>query len=197
MKGRTQRFTPTKNLQGSLGRKRTDKPLTQGSPLPHRPSQGFKYGLNNMVGIVTMQEIDMQGDSGMLGQGPQELADKGGVKGTYLLISDGHVVMEKGAVGKIKTDSGQGFIHRHIGMGITMNTGFIAQGLGKGLAKADADIFHSMMVIDMGIALCLHREVKKTMHSKESQHMVQESNAGADIGLPRAVNVQLKGNLCF
>ena len=105
--------------------------------------------------------------------------------------------MEKGAVGKVKADSGQGFIHRHIGMGIAMDTGFIAQGLGKGLTKADADIFHSMMVIDMGIALCLHREVKKTMYCEQGQHMIQKSDAGADIGLTGAVNLQLKRNLCF
>ena len=37
-----------------------------------------------MMGIVTVQKIDMQSDSGMLGQGPQKLTDKGGVKGTYL-----------------------------------------------------------------------------------------------------------------
>lgn len=133
----------------------------------------------------------------MLCHSPQKLQDKGRVKGTYLLVSDGYIIVEKWAVRKVKTDPGQGFIHRHIGMGIAMNACFIAQSLSKGLTKADANIFYSMMIINMGIPCCPDCEIKKTVDSKEGQHVIHETNTCTDLSLARTINIKLQKNLCF
>lgn len=46
-------------------------------------------------------------------------------------------------------------------MAITADGGKITQGLFEGLAEADADIFHSVVIINLNIAGGLQREVKK------------------------------------
>ena len=73
----------------------------------------------------------------------------------------------------------------------------VPQGLGKGLSQADPHILHGVVVVHPGIPLALHGEVKGTMAGKPGQHVVQKAHAGLNLILPRAVQVQLKGNLCL
>ncbi len=67
----------------------------------------------------------------------------------------------------------------------------------KGLSQADPHVLHGVVVVHPGIPLALHGEVKGTMAGKPGQHVVQKAHAGLNLILPRAVQVQLKGNLCL
>ena len=73
----------------------------------------------------------------------------------------------------------------------------VADRLGKGLAEHDPDILDGMVVIDMQVAGRLHLQVDQRVAGERRQHMVEETDARGDLGLPRAVEVEVNLNICF
>src|SRR6516162_3094758 len=73
----------------------------------------------------------------------------------------------------------------------------ISQCLQHRLAQHDADIFDSVVVVDMGVARRLDDEVEEPVSRQELEHMVEEPDASADIGTSGPVEDDLDLNLGF
>ncbi len=58
------------------------------------------------------------------------------------------------------------------------------------LAEHDADILGGVVEIDMQVALGLHRQVEQPVPGESGQHVVEEADAGGDVGLAGAVQRQ-------
>ena len=57
------------------------------------------------------------------------------------------------------------------------------------LAERDADILGRVVIIDMEIALGLDRDVDERMAGQQVEHMIEEANAGRDVGHAGAVEI--------
>ena len=131
-----------------------------------------------MVGVFTMQQVDMQGGTGVEAEGPQEFLGQTAVEGSELLVRYRHAIMKIGPVGEIYHNPYQGLIHRHMTAPVAPDAALVMERPGKRLAKADADILDRVMIVDLGVAIGLEFQIEESMDSKQGQHMVQEWHTG-------------------
>ena len=73
--------------------------------------------------------------------------------------------------------------------GIAGDAGHGAERLLHGLAERDADILGGVVVVDMQIAIRLDRDVDAGMPGQQIEHMVEEADAGRNVGHAGAVEV--------
>jgi hypothetical protein len=80
---------------------------------------------------------------------------------------------------------------------IAAQPALVAHGLGYRLAQGDADIFDGVVAIDVQIALGLDVEVDQAMAGNLVEHVVEETDAGRELGGAGAVDVQAHPDLGF
>src|SRR5262245_1660024 len=97
--------------------------------------------------------------------------------------------------------SGQAFVHRDVGFGaqriarveasaVAADAFLIPERLSESLAEGDSAILHRVMGIHLQVAFAAELEVDYGMFGEESQHVIEERDAGADGGLALAVNLE-------
>ena len=86
-------------------------------------------------------------------------------------------------------DARQRLVHRHVDRGIAGDAGHGAERLLHGLPERDADVLGGVVVIDMEVAIGLHRDVDARMPGQQVEHMVEKADAGRNLGHARAVEV--------
>lgn len=72
---------------------------------------------------------------------------------------------------------------------------FVAERLGKGLAKGDAAIFGGVVAINMQIADGLEGDIDEAVAAELAQHMIKEADAGGDVILTGAVEIEAGADL--
>lgn len=80
---------------------------------------------------------------------------------------------------------------------VAREAGLITECLSERLSEADADVFDGVMKVDINVALRRHREVEQTVLCEQRQHVIEESDASVDLGLPGAVEIQLQNDVGF
>ncbi len=73
--------------------------------------------------------------------------------------------------------------------------GKIAQRLLHRLADDDGGVLGGVMEIDMQVAIGTYLQIDHRMAREAFQHMVQEADAGLDVGLARPIQVEGDGDL--
>ena len=63
------------------------------------------------------------------------------------------------------------------------------------LAEADADVFDRVVLIDVQVALGADREVDHRVLRQQREHVVEEADAGGDVGLAGAVEIERERDL--
>ena len=58
------------------------------------------------------------------------------------------------------------------------------------LAEHDADVLDGVMLVDVEVALGVHRQVHDAVPGHQLQHVVQEADAGPHVVAPRPVQVE-------
>ena len=91
----------------------------------------------------------------------------------------------------IERDAGERFIHRRIGAAVARDPALVAQRGGKGLTQRQSAVLGRMVLIDMQIAIDLHRHVDQRMPGKLFDHVIQKTDAGGDIVSSRPVEIDL------
>src|SRR5690606_34024478 len=75
---------------------------------------------------------------------------------------------------------------------ITDDPLLVAERLGEAFSQADADVFDGVMRVDMQVAVRLDFEVEQRVPGEQREHVIEESDAGADLDLLRAVQFELQ-----
>ena len=104
-----------------------------------------------MVAVITTQVIDVQGNLGVIDKTLEKLEKQVDVKTAYSCPGKRNIVFQPRSPGEIDDHPRQGLIQRHVGVAVSENSFFITCGPGKGLAQSDADILHSVVVIDVQV----------------------------------------------
>ncbi len=73
--------------------------------------------------------------------------------------------------------------------GIAGDAGHGAERLFYGLSQRDTDVLCGVMVVDMEIANRLHGDVNARMAGQQVEHVVEEADAGGNVGHAGAVEV--------
>ena len=62
----------------------------------------------------------------------------------------------------------------------------------EGLPQHDADVLHQVVVVHLQIAGRFDREIHPAMACQQVEHVIEKADAGADLALPLAVEVEVQ-----
>src|SRR5690606_37249936 len=90
--------------------------------------------LRHVVRIPTVEDLDVEVDEGVEGEGAQELLDEGEIE----LVADvGHAlrrpVVEEGAPTEVEGDADEGFVHGEVTRGVAVEAPLFPEGAAEGL----------------------------------------------------------------
>jgi hypothetical protein len=164
---------------------------------PHGAREGFKCGLNNMVGIDAVELADVQGHLGVVDHSDKEFAHQLGVIGADALSGNLQAVAQVGATREVEGDLHQRFIQGRNEVTEADDAFTIAQCLRQGHPERNPDIFIGVVVVDVDVACGLDVEVKQTMGGDLVQHVIEEGDACVDIALACAIEADRGGDIGF
>ena len=72
-------------------------------------------------------------------------------------------------------------------VGVAGDALLVAERLQEGLAERDSGVLGRVVLVDMQVARHLDVDVEEAMPREELQHVVEEADAGRDLGLAGAV----------
>ena len=105
-----------------------------GGCLSKGSAKSFKDRLENMMGVVAIGHLYMQGHAAVQGKSAEEFLDKSGIECAHLLVALHHMIVEIRPVGEIDGDPGQGYIHGQCAMTVTVDCTKVAESCFEGLA---------------------------------------------------------------
>ena len=124
----------------------------------------------------------MQSHPGIDRKGVEPFANQFGIEGAYLVAREFHVEHQHRPPRNVDHDARQRLVHRHVDTGVAGDAGHGAERLLDRLSERDADIFGGVMMVDVKVANRLHGDVNARMPGKQIEHMVEEADAGRDVG---------------
>ena len=114
-------------------------------------------------------------------------------KSPILAVLNGDLKDQEVAAARDRAAAGdQRLFHRQREVAVAADAGLVAQRLPQGLAQADAHVLDRVMLVDVQVALGTHRQIAGRVLGQQRQHVIEEADAGRDLGLAGAVEVQLQ-----
>src|SRR5262249_831716 len=143
-------------LQRPLGRgDAAGLALVDGESLGQRPGQALEAGLGDVVIVLAVEVLHMQGDAGVLGEGLEELAEQLGIHLAELRARERHLPDQIRPARDIDGDAGQRLVHGQVHAGVAGNALLVGERLGDRLAQDDAAVLRGVVKVDVQIALGL------------------------------------------
>ena len=101
------------------------------------------------------------------------------------------------AAAEIDRGGGERFVHGHQKISGAEDAALGAQGFLYGLTKHDTDIFYSVVLIDVEIAAGIEIHVEGAVACYEFEHVIEETDAGVDVGFSAAVENEMQADIGF
>ena len=130
-------------------------------------------------------------------QRAEEFLEQLGVHLADLRLLEGDVPGDERAAGEVDRGLGQRLVHRHQRLAEAADAALVAERLRQRLAEHDADILGGVVEVDMQVALGLHVEVEQPVAGEGGQHVVEEADAGGDLGRARCRRGPASGRCRF
>ena len=131
----------------------------------------------------------MDGSGAVADESQPELLCQLGVKIAHGHAGQFYTPTQVITAGEVAGAQHQRFIHGQQELTVAGDAALIAQGLGEGLAQADADILHTVVIVHMGVTVALDRQVDVAVPGEQFQHMIQKTASGGDGGLAGAIQI--------
>ena len=120
-------------------------------------------------------------------EGLEPFANELGVELADLLAGELRPEHQEGPARDIDGDAAQRLVHGQMHTRVAGYALLVAEGLQEGLAQRDADILDGVMLVDMQVTLASHCDVEQSVAREKLQHMVEEADAGLDLGRTCAI----------
>lgn len=82
-------------------------------------------------------------------------------------------------------------------MSVTAQSLLVANRLGKGLAKGNANVFNGVVGIDVQIAACFDLQVEHAVAGNLIEHVIEKSDSRSQFGPTCSVEIEFNANLSF
>ena len=148
-----------------------------------------------MMAILTIDEVDVQGDSAMVRKRLEKFPKQGGIEIADPQWPEIDMIDQIRPSRQVHDDTAQTLIHRNRFGAIALDAFLGAQGIFDGLAQTDPQILDKMMVVDVRIASSFDDKIEQTMTGKKVQHVIQERNRRIRLRLSRPIQVYFNGNI--
>jgi hypothetical protein len=131
----------------------------------------------------------MKGDTGVVREGVEELADALGGEHAQAFPTERNVPVKLTTSTDVDGHEDQGIIHHGMEAGVPLDR-LIAEGFLEGAAEHDSDVFDGVVIVDGKIAFDLDSEVEDAMKGELFEHVVEKADAGLDIPPISAIEVK-------
>ncbi len=74
-------------------------------------------------------------------------------------------------------------------MAVAADAFFVANGLGKGLAQGDADVFDGVVAVNVQVAGAFHVQINQAVAGDLVKHVIEKANARIESRLAGAVQI--------
>jgi hypothetical protein len=163
--------------------------------------EGFEDGFEEVVWVGALDDVDVEGEAGVLGEGAEEFNDELCGEGAGVEVGEGEFFGgaedEEGAAADVEGEVDEGFVHGEVAEAVAVDAGVIAEGLVDGHAEDDADVFDGVVVVDVEIAVGVEVDVEEGVFGEESEHVVEKGDAGVDAAAAVAVEVEAEADAGF
>ena len=139
----------------------------------------------------------MQRQTAVDGEGLEEFAHQLGVEGPDLGRGKLGAEHQERTPGDIYGDARQRLVHRQQAIGVAGQPALVAERLFERLAERDADVLDGVVIVNMQIAPGAHRHVDERVPGELVEHVIEEADAGGDLGRAGTVEIDLDGDLGF
>lgn len=103
----------------------------------------------------------------------------GGVWGIVRSVED-----KNWAVAEIDDDASESFVHGHVGVTVSLDACFVAEGFPNGVAEDDAGVFDGVVTIDFKISVDVDGEVDERVLRKQREHVIEKRESGGYFAFP-------------
>ena len=112
------------------------------------------------MGLLTRENTHVQGRAGMVAKPAQQFAQVKNGKPVGIAFKPARLETNVGPARKVEHDVSKGFVHRHEGVGVTLEPAPVTKGFVYGLTENNTYVFSEVMYIDMKITPSLDLEKK-------------------------------------
>ena len=150
-----------------------------------------------MVVVLAAQAFDVQGRPRRHGQGAQHMADVFTGQAAEGLARKTELDIGVGPPRQVDDGARQGFIQGRVGRTEAGDSRPLAERLIDRRAEGQGAILGGVMIVDMEVALAAQGEVEAGVLGQGGQQVVEETDAGGDLGDAGAVEVKLERYIGF
>src|SRR6266704_2853230 len=178
----TRRSPPPRSLQRSLGGRHVRDARVRARGLAQGARRGLEDGLDTVVRVLAAQQVQVQRQSGVRRERPEELGGERGIVVPQPLDRRWlRVVSEVGPAADVHDDPGEGVVQRHRRLAVTADSAPLAQGLGQRLAQHDPHVLHGVVLVHVEVAPRGDLEVEERVARQRLEHVVEEADARLDL----------------
>ncbi len=167
------------------------------SAIFQRTRQTLEAAFGHVMRIVAIERFDMQGHAGIRRKGLKKFAHQIDVEIADLVARKLDPEHEHRPAGNVDRDAGQRFVHRQMQARVARDPAHIAERLFDRLADHDADVFGRVVLVDVEIALGLDLHIDPRMAGEQIQHVIEKADAGRNLVLALAIEIDLHRDLGF
>lgn len=155
----------------------------------HRSGKALIDAFANVVVVSAVKQLDMQRQASGLCNGVEPVFNQLGIPFAQLLLRETSFPHEIRPPGDVQSHARQRLIHRRICGAITADPGLVAERIDQRLPQSQRRVLGRVVLINMQIAIDLHRHVDQRVFRKLLDHMVKEADPRCNVVSPRSVKV--------
>ena len=149
----------------------------------------LEQALHLMVGVGAVENLHVHRDPGFGGHGTPEILHQLGAQIAHFFPAEIAAEDQKAPAAQIHYNPAQRLVQGRKGLAETVYPGLVADCFGQSLSQHDAHILHSVVLVDMKVALAGQLEVHSPVPGKRGKHVLEKAHADLDSALSAAVNV--------
>ena len=160
---------------------------------PHRPSSTLEDRLGDVVPVAAVM---VPGRANCRARWPPSACQKSSTSSLSKspILGEGKSALKDKCVAARQIDGNrrQRLFHRQREMPVAADARLVAQRLADGLAKANADVFDRVVLVDVQVTIRRDRQIDHPMLGKQLEHVVKKPHSGRDSGLAGPVEIDFE-----
>ena len=145
--------------------------------------EALEAALRDVMAVLARELSNMQCDTGVQREGLEELHHELRVEAADLLRLKRNLTIEAATAADVHRHEDERLIHRQRHARIAPNPLPVAERLRHRLPERDADILHTMMIVDPGVALAGEIHLNPRVPAEQRHHMIEETDPRLDLRL--------------
>src|SRR4051812_48781820 len=141
-----------------------------------------------------VEHLDVHVGASPLGEAFEEIRHELGLEIADLLDLYLEVDDSVHATREVDRRDAERLVHRHHEVAGAIDSPTISQRHRYRFAEGDADIFDGVVLVDIEVALGRDLQIESTVPGDELQHVIEESDPGADVIASAAVQLQAQSD---